>query len=60
MGNLLDKHFHLRKRPKNSTPKCPWMSRGLDQCNTYEGEGRISVVRGKPIVLSFYIINFDS
>ena len=29
MGALLDKHFPLRKRPRNSTPKCPWMSRGL-------------------------------
>ena len=29
MGTLLDKHFPLRKRPKNSTPKCPWMPRGL-------------------------------
>ena len=29
MGALLDKHFPLRKRPRNSIPKCPWMSRGL-------------------------------
>ena len=26
---LLDKHFLLRKRPRNSTPECPWLSRGL-------------------------------
>ena len=29
MGTLLDKHFHLRKGPRNSTPKCTWMSSGL-------------------------------
>ena len=23
MGTLLDKHFLLRKRPRNFTPKCP-------------------------------------
>jgi len=29
MGDLLDKHFPLRKRQRNSTPECPWMSKGL-------------------------------
>ena len=29
MGTLLDKHFLLRKRLRNFTPKCPWMSGGL-------------------------------
>jgi len=29
MGTLLDKHFPLGQRPRNSALKCSWMSRGL-------------------------------